>query len=127
MTVTAWTLDGEQVALVLSTDVYPQPAILRAAYKFTDRAYFYLAPDPDDISGLIAVITAKETTTSLSALVGDFENELLDQALRSRIREEFGPVQKLITEQAFAEVNLLDTAEQDEDYRADPRGTTQRR
>src|SRR5690349_16544919 len=94
----AWTLDGERIALRLDSSVYSVPAVLRAAYKLTDRAYFFLSREESD---LWVTITAKPQQ-ELTPVVGDFTNELTDQQLREALQKEFGTVQALIVAQAFS-------------------------
>lgn len=122
----AWTTDDERVAVAIDTSIYSVPAALAAAYKLTDRAYVFLTRDPDSQSTLWASIRVKPAH-DLAATVGDFANELVDQQLRVSLRSEFGQVQALIVAQAFSSTNLLDSARDEGDYRADPRGAGTRR
>ena len=119
----AWTLDGERVSIQVDTSIYSIPAVLRAAYKLTDRTYFFHHREGDQ---LWATITAKDGQ-HLTQAVGEFTNELADQQVREILQKDFGPVQALIVAQAFSPTNLLDPARDDGDYRADPRGAGSRR
>jgi His-Xaa-Ser system protein HxsD len=113
--------DTARVALEIDTSIYSMDAILRATYKFTDRCYVLLHSN-DLPNRCVAHLTAKTAGVNLSALAGEFGNELLDQQLRERLEHQFGPVRSLIVAQAFAEGNLLDRDREDGDYTADPRG-----
>src|SRR5258705_10322684 len=105
-----WTLDGQRIALELDLAVYSTEAVLRAAYKFTDRCYMFLAPG-ESLGTLVAVMVSKKplSAEALEGLVGEFANEALDQRVRESLAREFGPIQSLIAAQAFPEGNLLDT------------------
>ena len=124
----AWTLDGQRIAIEVDLSIYSSRAILRAAYKFTDRCYVFLGPA--DRAGALHVVLAPKKPQApdlMEALVGEFANEAIDQRLRESLADEFGAVQKLIAVQAFAEGNLLDAERDDGDYRADPKGISRRR
>lgn len=80
------TLDAETSTLTLSLDVelYPREVLYAAAYVFLDRAYVLL--DRVDARFLVH-LRGKQALeeTALLALAGEFENELLAQALRHRV------------------------------------------
>src|SRR5260221_6887034 len=124
----AWTLDGQRIGLEVALSVYSTAAVLRAAYKFTDRCYIFLAPG-DTPGTLVAVMAPKKphSAEAVETLVGEFANEALDQRVRESLAREFGPIQSLIAAQAFSEGNLLDPERDEADYRADPRGVGRRR
>lgn len=120
----AWSFGRTGVALEVDLAVYSVEAARRAAYKFTDRCYVFLASGGGT---LVATLTPKIDGQDLDVLVGDFGNELLDQRLRESLEMQFGVVRDLIVAQAFAEGNLLDTDRDDGDYRSDPRGIGRQR
>lgn len=79
-------LDVASSTLTLSVDgdLYPREVVFAAAYVFLDRAYVVL----DKIGARILVhLRGKQAIpeTELRALGGEFENELLAQALRRRV------------------------------------------
>jgi His-Xaa-Ser system protein HxsD len=80
------TLDTKTSTLTLSLDssLYPREVLYAAAYVFLDRAYLLL--DRTDTRFLVH-IRGKEPLgeSTLRAMVGEFENELLAQALRLRV------------------------------------------
>ena len=123
----AWTLTGTRIAVEVDLSIYSLEAIVRAAYKFTDRCYVFLSRDPNQPGAVITVLTPKDQTTDLEAVVGDFSNELVDQRLRASLEAQFGQVRTLIVAQAFSEGNLLDPVQDDGDYRSDPHGIGGRR
>jgi His-Xaa-Ser system protein HxsD len=101
------THDGKVTILSLDTTVYSRTCILRACYKFTDRAYLFLSRQPDAPHIIVVSIRNKEGTHRSEAIAGDFGNELIDQALREVLDERFGPIRNLIVARALAEGNLL--------------------
>jgi His-Xaa-Ser system protein HxsD len=80
------TLDALTSTLTLSLDVdlYPRDVLYAAAYVFLDRAYVLL--DRDGARFLVH-LRGKQALddAALRAMAGEFENELLAQALRHRV------------------------------------------
>ena len=80
------TLDSATATMTLSLDVglYPRDVLYAAAYVFLDRAYVLLdRQDPRFVVHLRAKRPLDEAT--LQAMAGEFENELLAQALRHQV------------------------------------------
>lgn len=80
------TLDTQTSTMTLSLDsnLYPRDVLYAAAYVFIDRAYILL----DRIGERFVVhLRGKQALdeTMLRAMAGEFENELLAQALRLRV------------------------------------------
>jgi His-Xaa-Ser system protein HxsD len=120
-TVVAWRLDQAHVAVPIDLTLFSIDAVMRAAYKFTDRCIVLLRRD-DDPNILVAFLAGRSTSTDVSTIVLEFNNELLDQQLRCRLEEQFSDVRTLIVAQAFSEGNLIDPDADDGDYRNDPHG-----
>src|SRR5215831_10984827 len=80
------TLEPATATLTLSLDVglYPRDVLYAAAYVFLDRAYVLL--DKQDTRFLVH-LRGKQAIdeAALRAMAGEFENELLAQALRHRV------------------------------------------
>jgi His-Xaa-Ser system protein HxsD len=79
-------LDAQTSTMTLSLDsgLYPRDVLYAAAYVFLDRAYVLL--DRDGARTLVHLRgkNALDEPT-LRAMAGEFENELLAQALRQRV------------------------------------------
>jgi His-Xaa-Ser system protein HxsD len=106
--------------LAFSVDLrlFTSEAVLRAAYKFTDRCHIFLQSGASDHI-LMAMMRPKQGVAT-DPLVGEFANELLDQRLRERLEQQFGNLRTLIVAQAFSEGNLLND-EREGDVDVDPR------
>jgi len=89
-------------------EIFSLDALLRAAYKFTDRCHVFL--QSGERGEWLAVMRPKAAMDP-DHLVGDFANELVDQQLRARLETQFGDMRTLIVAQAFSEGNLLDPAQ----------------
>jgi His-Xaa-Ser system protein HxsD len=85
-TVQIETLDPATATLTLSLDVglYPRDVLYAAAYVFLDRAYVLL--DRQDSRFVVRFRSKRPLEASVfEAMAGEFENELLAQALRLRV------------------------------------------
>jgi His-Xaa-Ser system protein HxsD len=125
--ISAWSVDRAHVAVPVDLTVYAVPAVLRAAYKLTDRVFVYLQRDTSLPDRLWAVFFGRERTADVEPFVLEFMNEVADQQLRVQLEAQFHDVRTLIVAQAFAEGNLLTADDDDGDYRTDPAGARERR
>jgi len=106
--VVAWRLDQAHIAIPVDLRVYGLDAVLRAAYKFTDRAYLLLERSSETEHEVIVFVVGRSASTDVSSVALEFKNELLDQQLRCTLEAQFRDVRSLIVAQAFSEGNLLD-------------------
>jgi|SRR6185295_19851892 len=111
-----------EATLEIDGGIHSREAILRAGYKFTDRAFLSIARDAVDPEIVRVTFRAKDGGFDPRTLVGPFGNELIDQGIRCALEREVGPLRELIVAQAFAEGNLLDPDREDGDFDADPLG-----
>ena len=80
------TLDPATATLTLSLDVslYPRDVLYAAAYVFLDRAYVLL--DRQDSRFIVRFRSKRPLEEAVfQAMAGEFENELLAQALRHQV------------------------------------------
>ena len=80
------TLDPTTATLTLSLDVglYPRDVLYAAAYVFLDRAYVLL--DRQDSRFVVRFRSKRPLEeATFHAMAGEFENELLAQALRHQV------------------------------------------
>lgn len=81
-------------------------AVQRAAYRLSDQ----LSCDVALANGRIEVtLHPSQPETDLNALLGEFRNEVLDQVLRERIRNETGDVRNLVLALAFSKTGLVES------------------
>jgi His-Xaa-Ser system protein HxsD len=86
--------------------VYTLSALLRVAYRFTDRCYLHLQKKSEH---LVEVrFRSKNAEASLDKIAGDFCNELLDQSLREIVARESEPVRNLILAHALSRTPFVD-------------------
>ena len=132
------TLDPATAMLTLSLDVglYPRDVLYAAAYVFLDRAYVLL--DRQD-SRFVVHFRSKRPLDepTLRAMVGEFENELLAQALRHQVVDANQRIIEDVVEVAIAGAagdvegrggaglegaTLIDPGDPADGFLADPKG-----
>jgi His-Xaa-Ser system protein HxsD len=112
---------GEQAAAIeIDLSIYSLPAVLRACYKLTDRAYIYLSRVDRATDSVLVTIGTKNRNQPVDQVVGTLCNEFVDQQIRENLATEAGTVRALIVAQAFAEGNLIDVNDESADYEEDP-------
>jgi His-Xaa-Ser system protein HxsD len=115
-----WAAEGH-VCLSVNPELYPVDAAIAAGYRFTDHAFVWLESIRDGGAGYYIFLRPKVASEDLQMLSGAFMNELLDQALRYRLQQQFGGMRTLMVAQAFSEGDLLS-----EDDEPEPRGPANR-
>jgi His-Xaa-Ser system protein HxsD len=112
------------VPIQIDTTIYPISAVMRAAYKFTAGSHVTIRREAENSPSITVTLTPRTSLdeTAVRTLIGDFENELIDQRLRDTLEAEFGVLRELIVAHAFSDTNLLDPTRDDGDYVDDPLG-----
>jgi His-Xaa-Ser system protein HxsD len=90
--------------LTFETPAYSLDAVQRAAYRFSDRLSVDLRSDTGEIHCRLHIPAAFEGDPDV--LLADFRNEVLDHALRERIRSETEGVRNLVLSLAFSKTDL---------------------
>jgi His-Xaa-Ser system protein HxsD len=114
--------------LALDKGLYPLDVVYGAAYVLTDRAYLLL--DKDAKGRILVRIESKDEATEaeLRALVGEFSNELLSQALRRKVTQQNKAILEAIVTQAIAGATgamvpgAMEDEDDDLDFLDDPLG-----
>ena len=93
---------GELVRFSIDRSIYPDEAVLKTVYWFTDRFYIYLDPLPDN--RLLVELRLKSLNSfDLAQAAGEFSNALLDSCLRQLVLKETGPIREALVTKAFSE------------------------
>jgi His-Xaa-Ser system protein HxsD len=80
-------------------------AIQRAAYKFSDRLSIDLRSEGDGFECMVTMLTDDEARAN--EILHEFKNEVLDQVLRERIRNETEATRNAILALAFSKTSLV--------------------
>lgn len=94
----------DRLVLSIDTSLYPDEAVFRACYAFTDRCYLFLQREPEHT--LKVYFRRRRQSADLELIVGDFGNELVSQRIRHSLARETRPIRELIVSQAFAEARF---------------------
>jgi His-Xaa-Ser system protein HxsD len=93
--------EAETADAVLHFDVlaHPVDVVQRAAYRFSDRISVELVRDGDTV---VCRVFGRDGAPLSGELLHELRAEVVDQALRARIREETAGVRNLILAVAFS-------------------------
>ena len=94
--------------LTFEAALHSADAIQRAAYNLSDRLSCEIATDAEVFRCTLHVL---DQGADVDAVVADFRNEVLDETLRERVREQTHDVRNLILALAFSETGLVDIAD----------------
>lgn len=98
-------LDDGEWLLELCPKAYCSDAVMRTAYKFTDRCYIRVHPVAcGGVDILQVYFKPKEVETGddcIRSIVDDFCNELIDEQIRVTSERDFGNIRDLLVKQAF--------------------------
>jgi His-Xaa-Ser system protein HxsD len=93
--------DGEKFLLKLSKQFYERPAVMAAAYKFTDRCTIIIEPLEEGYVGVWFQAKNNEGLDMIPDLINDFCNEVLDQQVRLDLEKRYGNLRDTIVKHAF--------------------------
>ena len=86
----------------VAKDLYSREVLLKTAYSFTDRVYLHLAQDEKHW------IVSWKPREGQDLDAGEFENELIAQALRENLLKETSALRQVILVRAFASTVMDD-------------------
>jgi His-Xaa-Ser system protein HxsD len=89
------------VDVVVDTGIYPLEVVMGAAYVFVDRCFLLLDRAPDGRVKVAFTPKPGAPEGAAGALAGEFQNELLAQALRSRLAERHEKVREALVARAL--------------------------
>lgn len=89
------------VDVVVDTGVYPLEVVMGAAYVFVDRCFLLLDRTADGRVKVAFTPKPGAAEGAVEALAGEFQNELLAQALRARLGERHEKVREALVARAL--------------------------
>jgi His-Xaa-Ser system protein HxsD len=95
---------ADNLTLSIDTLLYPDEAVFRTCYAFTDRCYMFLQRDTEHT--LRVQFRSRRQSVNLESIIGDFGNQLISQRIRYSLARETRPIRELIVSQAFAEARF---------------------
>ena len=94
-------LNDQVVTVDLEKEIYSKSTILKACYKFTDLFYIFINQNTKNKPLYTIYFQLKEKDSKIEDIVGQFNNELLDQELRTVILSETQKVRDAIVTRAL--------------------------
>lgn len=88
-------------------DFYPKEALLKAAYAFSDQAYFHLSQD--EVNYIVDFVLKDSATTTEQKLCLKIKNELLAQTVRLQVYHQTKNVREIILARAMASTIVGDS------------------
>jgi len=92
--------EGEYL-LKLSKEFYEKDAVMRAAYKFTDKCTIRIEPIEDRYVGIWFKEKNSLCTGNLSEIANAYCNEVLDQQVQIDLEKSYGDLRNIIYRHAF--------------------------
>lgn len=102
-------LPQRRVSFTLDESIYDLDVVYGAAYLFVDRCYVWLDRPADHKVDVVLRTKGEADAAVLEALAGEFQNELLNQALRKNIGETNAKIREFIMARAFFAVDAPST------------------
>lgn len=92
--------------ITFDAECYSLDAVERALYRLSDRLSADVAVGQEAIRCTLYLAT--DDREQVAAAISDLRNEVLDETLRARIRDETKEVRNLILALAFSNTGLVD-------------------
>jgi His-Xaa-Ser system protein HxsD len=93
-------IEGEQFELLIDTNIFPKDIILKAAYTFLDKGYFFFRFDADN-NIVLEFQTKKDVKIEAKSLIGEFSDELLAVYLRDKLEKDNKVIREVIVQKAL--------------------------
>jgi His-Xaa-Ser system protein HxsD len=106
-------IKGNMVTFEVDRKIYPMELIFGACFIFIDRCYVYIDRNGADKIKVTLKGKTKLTDGQLEALSGEFNNELLNQALRKKIGQTNRRIREYIVSRALFSAEPVDEVEPD--------------
>ena len=97
-------LDNGKCYLEIDTNLFNKDVILKSAYQFLDKAYFFFKLNSNN--NIELQLTLKDKNDNIEKVLADFSDELLATYLRDKLEKENKEIREKIVSSAIA--NSLD-------------------
>ncbi len=100
-------VDGKNLLLKLSKKFYEKSAVMNAAYKFTNKCIIVIEPLEEGYVGVWFKAKDGQGSETISNLLDEFCNEVLDQQVRLDLEKRYGTLRDAIVKHAFQPLDGL--------------------
>jgi His-Xaa-Ser system protein HxsD len=94
-------IEGEKFLLKLSKQFYEKPAVMNAAYKFTNKCSILIEPLEEGYVGVWFKAKDGQDPEIIPNFLNDFCNEVIDQQVRLDLEKRYGSLRDTIVKHAF--------------------------
>lgn len=91
--------------LLISEEIYSVNSLMKAAYKFTDEAYFLFSKS-ENKKDIVIEIELKNKEKNVDELINELKNELLHEKIRENLSKETKNIRELLMARALYGVTL---------------------
>lgn len=92
--------DGNHIELLIDTNIFAKDIVLKAAFNFLDRGYFFFRLDEN--KNLILQLTKRtENSENLEKIIEDFSDVLLETYLRDKLEKDNKVIRETIVTKAI--------------------------
>lgn len=92
--------EGNVAELLIDTEIFPKEIILKAAFNFLDRGYFFFRVDEN--KNMILELTKRaENTENLEKIIENFSDTLLETYLRDKLEKDNKIIREAIVTKAI--------------------------
>jgi His-Xaa-Ser system protein HxsD len=93
-------IEGQNFELLIDAKIFSKDIILKSAYNFLDKGYFFFRHD--DVQNIILQFTKKsDVDTDPKIIIGEYSDELLDVYLRDKLEKDNKVIREAIVEKAI--------------------------
>lgn len=93
-------INNTQLELLIDTQIFPQEIILKAAYNFLDRGYFFFSLN-EDKNILLQCTKKNDNPEDIKQIIGDYSDSLLETYLRDKLEKDNKTIREIIVEKAI--------------------------
>jgi len=94
------TIENEKFELLIDVNIFPKDIVLKAAYTYLDKWYFFFSFNKD--GNLIMQFTKKDNQkVDPKVIIWDFSDSLLEYLLRDKLEKDNKIVREIIVEKAI--------------------------
>ncbi len=92
-------IKGTKFELTIDTNIFPQDIILKAAFGFLDKWYFFFKKDEKNI--ILQFSKRENVSTKPETIIWDFSDSLLETYLRDKLEKDNKAIREIIVEKAI--------------------------
>lgn len=93
-------IEGQEFELLIDSEIFPKDIVLKAAYNFLDRGYFFFRFD-ENKNIILQFKKKSDYSGDAKTLIGNYSDELLDTYLRDKLEKDNKVIREAIVTKAI--------------------------